>query len=290
MRRYFTEEHSAETVNGRIGVDVAPRMRQVMASLVRHLHDFIKDVELTQREWELAVDFLTRAGQTCTDTRQEFILLSDVLGLSMLVDAIGNRRPEGATENTVFGPFHVANAPIRAMGESISLDGKGESCLFHGRVIDLDGNAIEGATIDVWSDNADGFYDVQQPDLQPKWNNRGRFVTGADGAYSFVGIKPVSYSIPDDGPAGDLLEALHRHPCRPAHMHFLVTAPGHQKVVTHIFTGGDPFLTSDAVFGVKSSLIADFERIDGATSWQAAFDFVMVQEDRFEHRSCSNVR
>lgn len=276
MSRYFTEEHSAETVNGRIGEDTAPRVRQVMASLVRHLHNFIKDVELTQREWELAVDFLTRAGQTCTDTRQEFILLSDVLGLSMLVDAIGNRRPEGATENTVFGPFHVANAPIRAMGESISLDGKGESCLFHGRVIDLDGNAIETATIDVWSDNADGFYDVQQPDLQPKWNNRGRFVTGADGAYSFVGIKPVSYPIPDDGPVGDLLAALHRHPYRPAHMHFLVTAPGHQKIVTHIFTGGDPYLTSDAVFGVKSSLIADFERIDGATLWQAAFDFVMV--------------
>ncbi|MGH6807009.1 MAG: intradiol ring-cleavage dioxygenase [Ensifer adhaerens] len=276
MSRYFTEEHSAETVNGRIGEDTAPRVRQVIASLVRHLHDFIKDVELTQREWELAVDFLTRAGQTCTDTRQEFILLSDVLGLSMLVDAIGNRRPEGATENTVFGPFHVANAPIRAMGESISLDGKGESCLFHGRVIDLDGNAIERATIDVWSDNADGFYDVQQPDLQPKWNNRGRFVTGADGAYSFVGIKPVSYPIPDDGPVGDLLAALHRHPYRPAHMHFLVTAPGHQKIVTHIFTGGDPYLTSDAVFGVKSSLIADFERVDGATVWQAAFDFVMV--------------
>lgn len=279
MSHYLTEENSAETVNARMGEDTSPRVKTVMASLVRHLHAFIKDVELTQEEWEHAIDFLTRTGQTCTDTRQEYILLSDALGLSMLVDAIGNRRPEGATENTVFGPFHVAGAPIRQMGDTISLDGKGESCLFHGRVIDLDGNPIQRATIDVWSDNADGFYDVQQPDLQPQWNNRGRFVTGADGAYSFVGIKPVSYPIPDDGPVGDLLAALRRHPYRPAHMHFLVTAPGHRKIVTHIFTGNDPYLTSDAVFGVKPSLIADFERIDDATAWQAAFDFVMVRED-----------
>lgn len=278
MSGYFTEDNSIDAVNGRVGNEASPRVQKVMTSLVRHLHDFVKDVELTQQEWELAIDFLTRTGKTCTDTRQEYILLSDVLGLSMLVDAIGNRRPAGATENTVLGPFYVANAPIRDMGDSISLDGKGESCLFEGRVIDLDGNPVQGAVIDVWSDNADGFYDVQQPELQPKWNNRGRFLTGADGSYGFVGIKPVSYPIPDDGPVGELLAALHRHPYRPAHMHFLVTAPGHRKIVTHIFTGGDAYLESDAVFGVKSSLIADFERVGGRTEWRASFDFVMVPE------------
>jgi len=279
MSGYFTEDNSIDAVNGRVGNEASPRVQKVMTSLVRHLHDFVKDVELTQQEWELAIDFLTRTGKTCTDTRQEYILLSDVLGLSMLVDAIGNRRPAGATENTVLGPFYVANAPLRDMGDSISLDGKGESCLFEGRVIDLDGNPVQGAVIDVWSDNADGFYDVQQPELQPKWNNRGRFLTGTNGKYGFVGIKPVSYPIPDDGPVGELLAALHRHPYRPAHMHFLVTAPGHQKIVTHIFTGDDVYLGSDAVFGVKSSLIANFEHIGGKTGWRASFNFVMVPED-----------
>lgn len=278
MTGYFTEENSATAVNARIGDAALPRARTVMTSLVRHLHDFVKDVSLTPEEWGDAIGFLTRTGQMCTDTRQEFILLSDVLGVSMLVDAIGNRRPDGATENTVLGPFHVEGAPFRQMGEAISVDGKGESCLFRGRVLDLYGVPIEGALIDVWSDNADGFYDVQQPDIQPKWNNRGRFVTGADGAYDFIGIKPVSYPIPNDGPVGKLLQALDRHPYRPAHVHFMVTAPRHKKVVTHIFTSDDAYLDSDAVFGVKSSLIADFERVDGNTIWRANFDFIMVPD------------
>lgn len=277
MTPYFSEETSAETVNGRMGADVSPRLAQVMASLVRHLHAFARDVQLTQDEWAAGVDFLTRTGQICSGERQEFILLSDVLGLSMLVDAINNRRPPGATENTVFGPFHVADAPIRAMGDRISLDGKGESCLYHGRVIDLQGNPVDGACIDVWSDNADGFYDVQQPGIQPQWNNRGRFITGPDGAYRFVGIKPVSYPIPDDGPVGQMLGRLGRHPFRPAHMHYMVTAPGFQKLVTHTFVGGDPYLDSDAVFGVKRSLIAPFERLtDAETLWHSPFDFVLT--------------
>lgn len=274
---YFTEEGSAEAVNARMGDDINPRLAEVMASLVRHLHAFAKDVSLTQDEWDLAIDFLTRTGQMCSDERQEFILLSDTLGFSMLVDAINNRRPSGATENTVFGPFHVDGAPIRQMGDNICLDGKGESCLYEGRVLDRDGKPIEGATVDVWSDNADGYYDVQQPDIQPKFNNRGRFITGVDGVYRFVGIKPVSYPIPDDGPVGKMLAALGRHPNRPAHLHFLVTAPGYQKIVTHIFDGEDEWLSSDAVFGVKQSLIAPFEPADGDTKWHAHFDFVMVK-------------
>lgn len=277
MAGYFTEEGSAEAVNARMGKDIDPRLAEIMSCLVRHLHAFAKEIQLTQAEWEVAIDFLTRTGQICSGERQEFILLSDTLGFSMLVDAINNRRPAGATENTVFGPFHVAGAPVRRMGDTISLDGKGESCLYEGRVVDLDGNPIEGARIDVWSDNAEGFYDVQQPDIQPKWNNRGIFVTGADGRYSFVGIKPVSYPIPDDGPVGQMLGHLGRHPYRPAHMHYLVTADGYQKLVTHTFVGDDAYLGSDTVFGVKQSLVAPFERVeDGPTQWRSPFDFVLV--------------
>lgn len=276
MTAYFSEASSVETVNERVGQGANPRVAQVMASLVKHLHAFAKEVGLRPEEWEIAIDFLTRTGQICTKERQEFILLSDVLGLSMLVDAINNRRPAGATENTVLGPFHVADAPIRMMGDCISLDGKGELCSYTGQVLDLDGSPIADSCIDVWSDNADGFYDVQQPDLQPKWNNRGRFITGTDGRYHFIGIKPVSYPIPDDGPVGELLAHLARHPYRPAHMHFLVTAPGYQKLVTHTFVGNDPYLASDAVFGVKTTLVAPFEEVgDASTPWRCGFDFVL---------------
>ena len=278
MTQYFTEDGSVETVNARMGPDADARLTTVMASLVRHLHAFIKDVHLRPSEWETAVGFLTETGQICSGQRQEFILLSDVLGVSMLVDAINARRPAGATENTVLGPFHVADAPIRAMGANICLDGKGESCLFEGKVLDIHGTSLAGACVDVWSDNADGFYDVQQPGVQPQWNNRGRFITGADGSYAFLGIKPVSYPIPDDGPVGKLLGHLGRHPYRPAHMHFIVTAAGYERLVTHTFVGDDAYLNSDAVFGVKRTLVAPFEKLSGAaTDWRSPFDFVLVR-------------
>lgn len=271
---FFTEETSAETVIGRNGAEANPRLAEVMGALVRHLHAFAKEVHLTQEEWEIGIDFLTRTGQLCGPERQEFILLSDTLGLSMLVDAINNRRPAGATENTVFGPFHVDDAPRRQMGDSVNMDGKGEPCLYRGQVLDLDGRPVAGATVDVWSDSADGFYDVQQPGIQPKGNNRGVFTTGADGRYWFTGIKPTAYPIPDDGTVGGMLKGLGRHPYRPAHMHFLVTAPGFQKLVTHTFVGGDPWLDSDAVFGVKQSLVAPFDR--SGEGWVSDFDFVLV--------------
>ena len=278
MTQYFSEDASVQTVNARMGAGVNPRLAEVMGCLVKHLHAFAKEIHLTQDEWEAGIDFLTKTGQICSGERQEFILLSDVLGFSMLVDAINNRRPAGATESTVFGPFHVADAPVRAMGDDICLDGKGEPCWFEGRVVDLEGRPISGACVDVWSDNADGFYDVQQPGVQPQWNNRGRFFTGPDGAYAFRGIKPTSYPIPDDGPVGKMLAHLGRHPYRPAHMHFLVTAPGFQKLVTHTFVGGDTYLSSDAVFGVKETLIAPFERQEGETPWRSPFDFVLTPE------------
>lgn len=275
--RNFDQFTITQAVLERVANAPDARTRQISEALVRHLHDFIREVRPTQAEWEQGIAFLTATGHMCTGTRQEFILLSDTLGLSMLVDTINNRRPSGATENTVYGPFHVADAPIREMGATITLDGKGESCLFEGRVLDLEGNPIEGARVDVWSDNADGYYDVQQPGIQPKGNNRGIFITGPDGKYSFVGIKPVSYPIPDDGPVGKMLAAVGRHPYRPAHMHYLVTAPGFKTIVTHTFVGGDEYLESDAVFGVKKSLIAPFDRLEGEkTLWRSPFDFIMA--------------
>ncbi len=280
MTRFFNEESSVETVNERMGDEVNPRLKALMTSLVAHLHAFAKDVNLTQDEWDFAIDFLTKTGQISSVERQEVILLSDVLGLSMLVDAMNNRRPVGATENTVLGPFHVEGAPIRKMGDTISIDGKGESCEYVGRVCDLQGNPVAGARIDVWSDNADGYYDVQQPQVQPKWNNRGIFVTEADGKYNFLGIKPVSYPIPNDGPVGKMLAALGRHPYRPAHMHYLVTAPAFQKLITHTFVGDDRYITSDAVFGVKDTLVAPFERVtNGKTVWRSPFDFILVPDE-----------
>jgi catechol 1,2-dioxygenase len=279
MYRLFSEEQSVDVVNERIGDSVTPRLTQVMTSLVSHLHAFIKDVELTEAEWSSAIDFLTETGHMCSDTRQEFILLSDTLGVSMLVDAINHRRPLGATENTVFGPFHVDNAPVRQMGDMISLDGKGETCLYEGRVLALDGQPVEGALVDVWSDNADGFYDVQQPDAQPAMNNRGVFRTGPDGRYWFHGIKPVSYPIPDDGPVGKMLARLGRHPYRPAHVHFLVGAPGFDSVTTHIFVAGDEYIGSDAVFGVKNSLVVEFApTAQSDSAWKATFDFILVRK------------
>ncbi|KAA0595604.1 catechol 1,2-dioxygenase [Azospirillum lipoferum] len=278
MSGYFSEARSAETVIDRIGAGADPRLRRIMASLITHLHGFIKDVALTEAEWEQAIGFLTETGRMCSGTRQEFILLSDVLGVSMLVDAINHRAPAPATPSTVFGPFHVDGAPVRPMGESISLDGKGEPCLFRGRVLDTDGNPVAGATVDVWSDNADGFYDVQQPDIQPPFNNRGVFLTGEDGRYAFRGVKPVSYPIPSDGPVGLMLAALGRHPWRPAHMHFLIGAPGFERLITHIFVAGDGYLESDAVFGVKDQLIVDFKPAENPNEgWLAEYDFVLVR-------------
>jgi catechol 1,2-dioxygenase len=273
---YFTEADCVAAVTARVAADTDARLAQVMNSLVKHLHAFIKDVELTQEEWGSAIEFLTRTGQMCDENRQEYILLSDVLGASMLVDAINNRRPTGATENTVLGPFHVDGVPECEMGASITRQGAKETCLFEGRVTDLDGTPVDGARIDVWSDNEEGFYDVQQPGVQPLHNNRGVFTTGADGRYWFRGIKPVSYPIPDDGPVGRLLGKLGRHPFRPAHMHFIISAKGYDTVITHTFVDGDPYLQSDAVFGVKQSLIAPFEAVtDGATHWRSEYNFVL---------------
>ena len=282
---YFTEANSEELVIARITHPKSDRFRDVMIALVRHLHALIKETELTQEEWGIAIDFLTRTGQKCDDARQEYVLLSDTLGVSMLVDAINHRKHGGATENTVLGPFYVANAPIRDMGANINLDGKGLPLVMTGRVIDVHGKPVEGALIDTWMTNEDGFYDVQQPGIQPKFNLRGRFHTSADGLYYFRGARPRYYPLPTDGPVGEMLLAMGRHPFRPAHIHFIVSAPGYVAVTTHVFMRGDTYLESDAVFGVKDSLIIDFVEHDDAAKatvlgvpnpyCTAQFDFVL---------------
>ena len=274
---YFTEETSEELVLGRLSPDVDPRFREVIASAVRHLHAFVKEVEPTMAEWEHAIRFLTATGQICDDKRQEWILASDTLGVSMLVDAINHRRPGGATENTVLGPFHVTGAPERQNGDTICLDGKGAPCVVCGRITDEAGNPVAGAKVDVWQTNDDGFYDVQQPGVQPDMNMRGIFTTEANGSYHFLTTKPLPYSIPTDGPVGELLVAMGRHAMRPAHIHFIVTAPGYETLVTHIFPKDDPYLESDAVFGVKGSLIVPFEEEGEGT--RAEFDITLKKLD-----------
>ena len=214
--RSFSEERSAEVVADSFDSTPDPRLRTLLQSLVRHLHAFIKEVELTEAEWAAAINFLTATGQISDEVRQEFILLSDVLGVSMLVETINHRAGE-ATESTVLGPFHVVSSPERALGADIALDGKGEPCLVTGRVHDLVGQPVPAATIDVWQANDDGFYDVQQPGLQPERNLRGLFTADDDGAFWFRTIVPRYYPIPQDGPVGDLLRASGRHPLPGAH-------------------------------------------------------------------------
>jgi protocatechuate 3,4-dioxygenase beta subunit len=254
----FSEERSAEVVGASFAHAPDPRLREVLQSLVRHLHGFVKDVEPTQEEWGAAIRFLTETGRMCDDVRQEFVLLSDVLGVSMLVETVNHRAGGVATESTVLGPFHVVESPPRPLGADISLDHRGEPCLVTGRVTGPDGEPVAGATVDVWQADADGFYDVQRPGTVPPANLRGLFTTAADGTFWFRTIVPRHYPIPHDGPVGRLLEATGRHPNRPAHIHFQVHADGYAPVTTHLFAAGSPYLDSDAVFGVKPSLVREF--------------------------------
>jgi hydroxyquinol 1,2-dioxygenase len=283
---YFTEANSADVVIGRNANAKDARLRQVMEVITRKLHEAVKEIEPTQDEWFEAIMFLTRTGQMCNDWRQEYILLSDVLGVSMLVDAINNRKPSGASESTVLGPFHVADAPELPMGANICLDHKGEDMVISGRILDTEGNPIPEAILDVWQANDEGFYDVQQKGLQPDFNLRGVFRTGPDGRYWFRAVKPKFYPIPDDGPVGKLLTALGRHPYRPAHLHFILKADGFETLTTHIFDPDDPYIHSDAVFGVKQSLLAEFKHVDDTARakelefkspfWEVEYDFVLA--------------
>ncbi|ARB30213.1 intradiol ring-cleavage dioxygenase [Pseudomonas tolaasii] len=235
-----------------------PRFKQIMHSLVRHLHAFASEVELTEQEWFEGIRFLTDTGHMCDGfVRQEFILLSDTLGLSMLVDAINHRQVPSATETTVFGPFYIDGMPDRAYGENMALT-PGEATLIHGRVLDTDGKPLAGVLLDVWQTAGNGMYSGQDVE-QPSGNLRGRYRTDANGDFAMRTILPVCYPIPTDGPVGRMLDAANRHSWRPGHVHFILELPGYRKLVTHLFTQDDPYLDSDAVFGVKESLQVAYE-------------------------------
>jgi hydroxyquinol 1,2-dioxygenase len=258
----FTEETATPAVAASFEGTADPRLREVLGSLVRHLHGFVREVEPTFEEWERAIRFLTETGRRCDDTRQEFILLSDVLGVTMLVDAVNHRTASAATDSTVLGPFHVVASPRRELGDTIDLVGTGEPCVVSGRVGSLDGTPLAGALLDVWQADDHGFYDVQQPGAQPEGNGRGLFTCDHEGRFWFRTVTPSPYPIPTDGPVGRLLAATGRHPNRPAHIHLIVAADGHLPVTTHVFVAGSPYLDSDAVFAVKQSLVRDFARVE----------------------------
>lgn len=251
------ERALTEQVVARFADTPDARLRTLMQALVRHLHAFVHETEPTEAEWLAAIRFLTETGQMCDSVvRQEFILLSDTLGVSMLVDAINHRYATGATDTTVFGPFYIEGMPERAYGENMAFT-PGTPALVHGRVLSTDGEPVANALLDVWQTAGNGMYSGQDT-AQPHGNLRGRYRTDAQGRYAIRTIVPVCYPIPTDGPVGRMLQATKRHPWRPAHLHFMITAPGHSTLVTHLFNQNDPYLESDAVFGVKSSLLVDY--------------------------------
>ena len=235
------------------------RLRELVEALVRHLHGFVREVGLTEQEWCAAIRALVETGEMTDDRRNEFILWSDTLGLSMLVDALAHEKPPGATESTIMGPFWAEGSPLREYGDAIFERAVGVPTLTHGRVLDIGGGSIAGAELDVWQNDANALYSVQDPET-PEDHLRGRFLTRDDGSYAFVGVRPIVYPIPSDGPVGRMIEATGRHPWRPAHLHMIITAPGYERLTTHFFDAETDYLDSDAVFAVKPSLLREFVR------------------------------
>lgn len=251
------------------------RLKTVMDSLVQHLHAFARDVQLTEAEWMQGIQFLSAVGHITDDKRQEFILLSDTLGLSMLVTTQNNVKPQGCTEATVFGPFFIEDAPEYDNGDDISAGAPGQACFVSGRVLDPQGMPVAGALLDVWQADETGHYDVQVPGASGHHEHRarGRLRADSEGRFRFRSILAESYPIPHDGPVGKMLEALGRHPWRPAHLHFMIQAPGFETLITHVFRDGDQYLDSDAVFGVRSTLIADWQHhAAGLDPWGRPID------------------
>lgn len=258
------EKDLVQRVLSSFGACTSPRLKQLMESLTTHLHDFIRDVRLTEEEWNYAIDFLTRVGHLTDDRRQEFVLLSDTLGASMQTIAVNNKAYEDATEATVFGPFFVDDAPLVELGGDIAFGAAGQPAWVEGTVTDTDGNPIPNARIEVWECDEDGFYDVQYTD--GRMAGRAHLFSDENGQYRFWGLTPVPYPIPHDGPVGQMLQAVGRSPVRAAHLHFMVTADDKRTLVTHIFIDGDPQLEiGDSVFGVKDSLIKTFHEQPAGT-------------------------
>jgi protocatechuate 3,4-dioxygenase beta subunit len=283
--REFNEDTLTEAVIARIGKTPDPRLKEVMASLVTHLHAFVREVRPTPAEWLAGIQFLTETGKMCDDKRQEFILCSDTLGVSMLVDFLNYGKHPHATESTVLGPFFVPGAPEVPIGGSIARPGTpGRPALVKGTVKDTAGRPVAGAEVGVWQSGDDGFYDVQKPEGV---NLRGTLRADSKGEFWFRTVVPKDYPIPTDGPIGRMLKATGRHPMRPGHLHFMLRAPGYRELVTHLFTSGDPYLDSDVVFGVKESLIVDYEKVDAkeeavkygferAPFWRVSYNFVLL--------------
>lgn len=271
--RNFSEDTLTAEVLRRMENTEDPRLKEVMESLVKHLHAFVREVRPTQEEWFTGIRFLTETGHWCDDKRQEFILMSDTLGVSMLVDFINYAKAGGATESTVLGPFFVADAPEMPLGANIAKPGTpGEPCSVTGTVRRLDGKPVAGALLDIWEAGGDGFYDVQKTEGT---NLRARFHADAEGKFNFKCVLPASYPVPHDGPVGRMLVATGRHPMRPGHLHTMLSAPGYNTLVTHLFVKGDEYLDSDAVFGVKDSLIVDFKKA-ASGEYSAHYDFVLI--------------
>lgn len=293
----MTEDDLTEAVLQRLSGASDPRFAQVMASLIKHLHAFIREVDLTPEEWIQTIFFLTDVGKACDDKRQEFILLSDTLGASMMVVMLdqlraARRQPQGthsatpATEATVQGPYYWEGAPELPCGADIAPGVKGEPAFYSGRVTDTDGQPIAGATLDIWSGDGEGVYDMQVAGAE--MSARARLRTDAEGRYWFWSIKPSFYPVPVDGPVGRMLAGMGRHPNRPGHIHMKVYAPEHVTLTTHLFVANSPYIDSDAVFGVRPSLVVDFEQHTAGTApdgrtldrpyWSAHYDFRLEKQ------------
>ena len=283
-----TRQQITNEVIERFGDTPNPRLRELMQKLVKHLHAFVEDAALKESEWFEAIQFLTATGQKCDDTRQEFILLSDVLGMTMVVDLVTQQKPAGATESTVLGPFYRSGAPELPAGANMSPGDDGEPLILSGRVLDMQGKPVANALIDAFQAGSTGFYDSQVPEMDElKW--RGIYRTDHEGRYLIRTVRPLYYQVPSDGPVGLILRSTNRHSWRPAHVHFVISAPGFHKLTTHLFDSVDPYLASDTVFAVKDSLICEFKNhaqpdaaaaklgVTGKYSTNA-FDFVMVKE------------
>jgi hydroxyquinol 1,2-dioxygenase len=257
--REFDDRSITQAVIGRLSECDDPRFKRLMTSLITHLHDFVREARPTEAEWLAAIQFLTDAGKTCTDKRQEFILLSDTLGVSMLVITLNHPADQGSVESTVLGPFYWEGAPDLPLGSNLAEGVKGEPTFYSGRVLSVDGRPLENALLDIWSGNGEGSYDMQMPG-ETGMKARGRIRTDAEGRYWFRSIKPTFYPVPTDGPVGRMLLKMGRHPYRPGHIHMIVSAPEHVPVTTHLFVAGSQYLESDTVFGMKESLVAQFHR------------------------------
>lgn len=287
--RNVTEENITDTFLDYFGKDTDPRVREIMDSLSRHLHDFARETRLTHSEWQQGLEILRETGRITTPQRDEFVLLSDVLGLSSLVDMIHS--PEVGTSSSVLGPFHVSNPPVYPMGADLRGEFGGDVVLVKGRVLDTDGTPIPAATLDIWQTAPNGLYSSQDPE-QDEFSFHAKFTADADGSYRFTTVKPVPYTVPTDGPVGKILNATGRHPWRPSHLHYIVEAEGFKPLVTEVFPDDDPYLDQDTVFGVRDDLIMHYQpqsagsfpaeglalsgQVDG--EWQLVeFDIVLVR-------------